>query len=742
MTIPAAPSEVHYAGDGVTVAFPIPFVFDTSADIKVVTTDALGTPSGITTGFSITGGGGGTGTCTFDTAPAINTAVTIIDDPDLTQPTDYPDNDAFPASAHEAALDRVTRQVKRLHQRVGRSIRVADGDNSSGDDLLLPLESARAGKFLAFDAEGGPTASEGVGGGDSALREDIASVTFSADGARLVGWRLEKTGSVARSVHAKLADVVSVADFGAFPDGEDCTAELKACFDACIPGGTRVTIPGGTYVVSGPITTSTSITTGSLHIQCDGDVTIQVSGGATAFNTLIKCHASNANSASVCGGRLTLDLNNRCANGIYIRHDAVSIGGTVDMGPVSVIDALNNDASDVNENQAILVYGLYQLVRIDSAYVSGVDRTNTAAGASKGITVSQAIHVIINKPVVSNVLCTGSATVHDADGIAVFSPQGASTNAFRSGSLTIINPVVTDCQGRLIKLQVSESSIVNPVFRRKMVVTDDVNQDIDYQIGGTHELIAPSFEYLLNGVTSPVPATQFPVHFNQACPDRPNRLRVSGGTFRTETAFANFLYWSVQGTSLAGELDVDNVKMQNMGALTTKPVSRSFVEFNAADLQAATRTHIAIRNCRGNFSDAPLLGYAEAAANTNKLSFDLIDNENTGADDAQSMCFSAISGTTITTVASFNLRGNSGFIDFLGNWVFDYRTLKVGCSFSYDRTGATVSNGPTIPAGTRVRAHCVGYDTLSRRAAWAIVDDCNAADTLFYTSTGTWGTIK
>lgn len=150
MTIPATASEISYAGNGVTVAFAVPFVFDTSADLKVTSTDSSGNVSVLTTGFSVTGGSGSTGTVTFDTAPASGVTITILDDPDVTQPTDYQSNDAFPAESHERALDRGARISKRLSQLLQRAFRFADGDPIT--DGTLGSVDNRKGKYLFFNA--------------------------------------------------------------------------------------------------------------------------------------------------------------------------------------------------------------------------------------------------------------------------------------------------------------------------------------------------------------------------------------------------------------------------------------------------------------------------------------------------------------------------------------------------------------------------------------------------------------
>lgn len=150
MTIEAAVSEVSFAGDGVTVVFEIPFPFDTSADLKVIRTSSAGVPEVLTSGFGVTGGSGSTGSLTMATAPASGETLTILDDPEQTQPTDYVSNDAFPADAHEAALDRVTRIAKRLNQRANAALHFADGDPARGLYAELPTVAARRGLFLRF----------------------------------------------------------------------------------------------------------------------------------------------------------------------------------------------------------------------------------------------------------------------------------------------------------------------------------------------------------------------------------------------------------------------------------------------------------------------------------------------------------------------------------------------------------------------------------------------------------------
>src|SRR6185295_2370195 len=106
----------------------------------------------LSSGFSVAGGAGSTGTLTLTAALAVGYTLTILDDPNFTQDADYADNDAFPAETHERALDRGVRISKRIAQLVRKCIRVDDGDPSSGAGTLLGSVQARKGKYLFFNA--------------------------------------------------------------------------------------------------------------------------------------------------------------------------------------------------------------------------------------------------------------------------------------------------------------------------------------------------------------------------------------------------------------------------------------------------------------------------------------------------------------------------------------------------------------------------------------------------------------
>lgn len=66
--------------------------------------------------------------------------------------------------------------------------------------------------------------------GDPSLRDDLASVSDTSKGARLVSWLSSIPGTVARWVSEKLADQLSFKDFGILGDGSNETVKLQAAF--------------------------------------------------------------------------------------------------------------------------------------------------------------------------------------------------------------------------------------------------------------------------------------------------------------------------------------------------------------------------------------------------------------------------------------------------------------------------------------------------------------------------------
>lgn len=115
MTVSSTQSYIEYNGDGTTTSFSIPFYFLLNSDISAMVADASGSVTEPVNGtdFTVTGAGtSGGGTLTANTAYPPGSTILIYRNPPATQETKYYENGKFPATSHEAALDKLTMLIQ------------------------------------------------------------------------------------------------------------------------------------------------------------------------------------------------------------------------------------------------------------------------------------------------------------------------------------------------------------------------------------------------------------------------------------------------------------------------------------------------------------------------------------------------------------------------------------------------------------------------------------------------------
>lgn len=237
MTVSSTTNKATYSGNGTTTAFTVPFYFLAAADLQVILrSGATETVQTLTTQYTVTGAGVPSGgTVTMLTAPASGTTLTILRNVSPTQETDLLPNDRLPAESLETALDKATMLIQQLDEVADRSLRFQPTDTAAVSPTL-PAASARASKFLSFDASGNPVATIGT---------DATTSTFLQAGA----------GAVTRSVNSKLQDVVCVLDFGVVGDGAtDDRAALLLARDYAISANKKLWCPAGLTVRLGSST--------------------------------------------------------------------------------------------------------------------------------------------------------------------------------------------------------------------------------------------------------------------------------------------------------------------------------------------------------------------------------------------------------------------------------------------------------------------------------------------------------
>lgn len=164
--------RIQYVASGGQTVFPYPFPIFDDSDLVV---DVDGVVLVITTNYTVSGAGDDNGgNVTLTAGATAGQVVTIYRDIAIARDTDFQQNGPWRSAAINDELDRMTLIDQQLELATTRALRVNVNDEADFDDLVLPSASARASRFLAFDANGEPVMSAGTGA-DAGLREDIAT---------------------------------------------------------------------------------------------------------------------------------------------------------------------------------------------------------------------------------------------------------------------------------------------------------------------------------------------------------------------------------------------------------------------------------------------------------------------------------------------------------------------------------------------------------------------------------------
>lgn len=142
MTVSTNDNKIIYAGNGTTVAFPVPFLFYDDAHIVVrIKKDETVTDCVRGVDYSIAGAGDGNGgTVTFAVAPDNGTQVAILRDVPFVQNTQYLDGDPLPAELLERNLDILTMQTQQLKEQADRAVSLDTFSSSNPSQIVGKIE--------------------------------------------------------------------------------------------------------------------------------------------------------------------------------------------------------------------------------------------------------------------------------------------------------------------------------------------------------------------------------------------------------------------------------------------------------------------------------------------------------------------------------------------------------------------------------------------------------------------------
>lgn len=165
MTISTEPAPLPYSGNGSTTAFAITWKYFAKSHVVATLRSSAGVETlwVLDTDYTLTAAGvEAGGTLTATTAPATGETLVISLDPPNTQTSSLPLGGAFPSTTVEASADLAAQRDAKLEALFNRALRVPKTDTQSDTELQIPIDSSRASKFLAFDANGAPVAAAGT----------------------------------------------------------------------------------------------------------------------------------------------------------------------------------------------------------------------------------------------------------------------------------------------------------------------------------------------------------------------------------------------------------------------------------------------------------------------------------------------------------------------------------------------------------------------------------------------------
>lgn len=198
-----------YTGDGATTQFDITFSYADAASVFVEV-------DGVDTEFSFIN----PSRVELASAPAQGTEVRLFRRTDVSTPAvDFNDGAIVLADDLDLAVGQSRLRTEEISSETidlnNRALKAPPGEAG----FNIPSESERSLKYLAFDADGKSVATPGTSD-DPKIRDDLDD---PSKGASLVRYSRPGLTASARTLDEKLADSVSVKDFGALGDGSGFT---------------------------------------------------------------------------------------------------------------------------------------------------------------------------------------------------------------------------------------------------------------------------------------------------------------------------------------------------------------------------------------------------------------------------------------------------------------------------------------------------------------------------------------
>lgn len=220
----------RYVGNDSASSFSIPWPFVADADIVAIQIDdasAVSTTLTLDSDYTLTGAGsesGGTLTLS-DGALASGQTLVIYRDEAAEQTRDFVNGVAPSMTEVEAALDKLTRQVQQLEERINRAVLYSVTENINGKTFPSPSEGA----FIVWNSSGGFDNSDAV---------DMSTLGASTGYERFVATDAQTLFTLTEFTYVTGANNLVVYRNGKLVDSADLAETSSSSFtlSACIEG--------------------------------------------------------------------------------------------------------------------------------------------------------------------------------------------------------------------------------------------------------------------------------------------------------------------------------------------------------------------------------------------------------------------------------------------------------------------------------------------------------------------------
>lgn len=376
------PRRVVYANSGVG---PYAFTFEVLAntDIAVYRGSTLLT---LTTDYSVTINANGTGSVTLVTAGTGN--ITIVGARAIQRTSDYTTGGDLFASTLNTDLDSQTIYVQQVAETAERGLKAPVVDPTD-INMTLPSKASRAGKTLAFDANGNPVVGEDIGNwrGNWASGTAYTVRDLVKDASNYNVYRCNtahtSSGSTPISSNADSAkwDLVVDAAYAAeqAQDAADSATAAAASASAASSSASAAST-SATNAASSASSASTSATNASNSATAAASSASSASSSASSASTSATNAASSATSASNSASTATTQATNASNSASSASTSATNAASSASSASTSASNASTSATNAAN-----------------SASSASTSATNAASSATAAQTAQAAAEAALDQ---------------------------------------------------------------------------------------------------------------------------------------------------------------------------------------------------------------------------------------------------------------------------------------------------------------------------------------------------------